>query len=127
MNCPVRPRPDDYHLLIQDSWKDIFHSRVQEWSALGVVVGAHIGILELMRIAHGVSQFRFLAVCGCIFGFMFTAFGGLITMRHRRLMMVKLFWISVAENKFGLIQTEGKPRNGAVITLEDGWDQKPPK
>ena len=48
---------------------------------------------------------------------LFSILGGLITLRHRRLMRVKLFWIFEAEDRLGLIKDPENP--GGIIPRED--------
>jgi len=43
--------PENYRLLIEREWADLHHSRVQEWTALGVVAGAHLGLIQLASFA----------------------------------------------------------------------------
>lgn len=106
------PEAADYRLLIERQWADIHHSRSQKWTALGVVTGAHLGILQLMVFVHGLSidiPFRLLAIIGAMMALVFAIIGTLMTCRHRRLMVVKIHWISRAENALGLLRTEHNP------------------
>lgn len=106
------PERQDYRLLIEREWADIHHSRVQEWTALGVVTGAHLGILQLLIFIQDLSvpvPFPILAVIGLVLGIAFAIIGVLITCRHRQLMRVKLNWIFQAEDKLDLIKDEDNP------------------
>ncbi len=40
-------RKEDYRLIIEREWADIHHSRVQEWTCLGVVTGTHLGLRDV--------------------------------------------------------------------------------
>lgn len=101
------PKPEDYRLFIEREWADLHHSRVQEWTALGVVVGAHVGILQLLNLTQEATvsvPFWIRMSVGCLVGILFSIVGILVTCRHRRLMQVKLAWIFQAEDRLGLIK-----------------------
>lgn len=107
-----QPEPEDFRFLIEHAWADIHHSRVQEWTALGVVAGVHIGILQLLDWAREISapaRFATLVNLGLCIGLLFSILGILITCRHRHLMMVKLGWISQAEGRLGLAKGPSSP------------------
>ena len=112
------PTEDSYRLLIEREWADVHHSRIQEWSALGVITGAHIGLIQLLKITKEEPTFSLpiAALIGCILGFLFVCIGILITCRHRYLMWVKLSWIYDAEDKLCLIKKD--PSNLAGIIPE---------
>jgi hypothetical protein len=98
----------DDRLLIEREWADIHHSRVQEWTALGVVAGAHLGLIQLgnFAIGKGIALSSGAIVnTAAIIGIVFSIIGGLLTCRHRRLMQVKLGWIYRAELHLGLVKT----------------------
>lgn len=106
------PSEDSYRALMQNEWADIHHSRIQEWSALGVVTGAHIALTPLLRLlgeAGVPTPTSIMAVIGCLFALAFTTIGALVTCRHRRLMYIKLNWIYDAETKLRLIKSEDNP------------------
>ena len=111
-----KPTPEDYRAFIDRQWKDLHHSRVQEWTALGVVTGAHVGLLQLVSLIvkdHlNFSLFK-AAVFASVMGALFSVFGALMTCRHRRLMQIKLQWIHEAEKHLCLIKTPDNP-NGIV-------------
>ena len=112
MSYGKKPSPDSYRLLIEQEWGDIHHSRVQEWTALGVVTGAHVGILQLFTFLAKENpnvSFPSVAVSGGILAAAFAVLGLLMTLRHRQLMSVKLGWIYSAEEFLGLIKTEENP------------------
>ena len=107
------PTPEDYRLLIEREWADLHHSRIQEWTALGVVTGAHIGLIQLVKFATDASvnvELSTLAVLAGLLAVIFCVLGALMTCRHRQLMRVKLGWIYQAENHLGLIQTTANPK-----------------
>jgi hypothetical protein len=109
---PKYPESADYRLLIEREWDDIHHSRGQEWTALGVVTGAHLGILQLLVFVHGLTislPFRLLAIVGSALALIFGLLGILMTCRHRRLMYIKIDWIAQAEEALGLLKTEHNP------------------
>jgi hypothetical protein len=39
--------------FLQNEWADLHHSRVQEWTALGVVAGVHLGLAQAVSFAEG--------------------------------------------------------------------------
>jgi hypothetical protein len=108
----VMAEPENYRLLIEREWTDLHHSRVQEWTALGVVAGAHLGLIQLASFAInekiGLNPWVIVNIAG-IFGTVLSIIGALMTCRHRRLMQVKLGWIYQAELHLGLIQTDENP------------------
>jgi hypothetical protein len=105
------PERQDYRLLIETEWKDIHHSRIQEWSALGIITAAQLGLIQLLKFIYD-SQITsslieiFTPIC-CIIAILFSIIGILMVCRHRRLMWIKLNWIYESEQKLGLIKTEG--------------------
>lgn len=104
---------ETYRKFIELEWRDIHHSRVQEWSALGVVTGVHLGIVHLLRLIHDLKPplpIEFIAVCGCFFCIVFSVLGMLLTCRHQRLMKIKLSWIYQAEKKLHLVKTHDDPK-----------------
>ena len=120
------PEAADYRFLIQQEWADLHHSRGQEWTALGVVTGAHLGILQLLIFIHGLTvpvPFWALAVAGAALALIFAALGILMTCRHRRLMVVKIDWIAHAEDALGLLKTEHNP--GGIVPPPPSF-HKPP-
>lgn len=108
----ARPEPSDYRLLIEREWADLHHSRVQEWSALGVVTGAHVAIVGSLNYAADADLLVSMGALGAasaIAGLFFAVVGALMTCRHRRLMQTKLNWISAAERKLGLVKDKDNP------------------
>lgn len=122
-----KPPDANYIMLIQNSWKDIHHSRIQEWSALGVVTGAHLGIATMLHYLSdipyvkeeiGAEVFLWIITSGFTLSFLFAIVGGLLTMRHRTLMKAKLKWIEKSELIIGLIK-EGDDDEYGVITPDN--------
>ncbi len=114
MNGP-KPQPEDYRFLIEREWADIHHSRLQEWSALGVVAASHFALFQLFDFASkfAPSQVSAVAMAGLSFGVLFSLLGVLITCRHSHLMRTKLTWIFEAEDHLGLIKDAENP--GGII------------
>ena len=105
------PKAEDYRLLIEREWADLHHSRIQEWTALGVVAGAHLGLIQLVKLAADATNLDLgtLTILAGLVGVIFSLLGALMTCRHRRLMEVKLGWIYQAEEHLGLIKTDENP------------------
>ena len=111
---------ENYRLLIDTEWKDIHHSRIQEWSALGVIAAIHIGLIQLLQFIKASYNAQGLVYSlvpfFCIISIGFCILGILMTCRHRRLMWIKLNWIFDAEEKLHLIKT---PKNTkGIIPLD---------
>ena len=107
----------NYRFLIETEWKDIHHSRIQEWSALGIIAATHIGLIQLLRFVSdleisGISV-KILISIFCLIAILFAFIGILMVCRHRRLMWIKLNWIYEAEEKLGLIKTDDN-KNGII-------------
>jgi len=110
------PIEESYRTLIKMEWADLHHSRVQEWSALGVITGAHLALTQIPKVLGDLKLPMDAATIGIIaslFGFMFAIVGAMVTCRHRRLMYIKLTWIYEAEEKLGLIKDNSNP--GGII------------
>jgi hypothetical protein len=115
---PYSPQREDYRLLIEREWADLHHSRVQEWTALGVTTGAHIGLIELLRFTQTPSMpipFSVVVYLAALAGIIFCVLGMLLTCRHRKLMVEKLGWIFQAEDQLGLIKGERKYTENGII------------
>lgn len=120
-------KPETYRGFINRGWSDIHHSRLQEWSALGIVTGIHLGIVHLLKFINGLSPsfpFENTAVFGCASCIVFSVLGALLTCRHRRLMRVKLSWIYQAEEKLGLVRKHDEPDGIIPENKELGKDVK---
>jgi len=52
---PEQLEPTDESLIsfVHNEWTDIHHSRVQEWTALGVVAGIHLGLAQAINLTVG--------------------------------------------------------------------------
>ena len=114
---PNKPNPDAYRLLVERQWADLHHSRIQEWTALGVVTGAHLGLIQLVKLikeAAVIINIPTLVIFTSIIGALFSILGALMTCRHRQLMKVKLGWIYEAEEHLGLIKTQGNEEEGII-------------
>lgn len=114
--APLQPSDESLRLLIERQWADLHHSRVQEWTALGVVTGAHVAmfqLLSLIRAAKTGIPLASLGIISSLLAALFVVFGALVTLRHRQLMRIKLGWIYQAEDQLGLVHKEGNP-NGII-------------
>lgn len=124
-----QPDAESYRTLLTREWADVHHSRVQEWSALGVVAGVHIGLIQLMSFGQKLAPkvpFRPIAITACVFGILFCIAGALVTCRHRRLMAVKLSWIYQAEQRLGLVKPEGDDTSQGIIEENRNLEVPPP-
>jgi hypothetical protein len=93
-------------------WKDLHHSRIQEWSALGVVAGVHLALTQMpkfLKETGGLLPGLPTAIIGCLIGIGFVVIGALLTCRHRRFMQIMLKWIFDAESKLGLVKSDDNP------------------
>ena len=119
------PSRDDYRLVITDAWQDIHHSRVQEWSSLGVVIAIHVAIIQLLDFLNNdANNFKVTMIIAGLIGVMFAIIGIGITNRHRILMIKKMNWITLAEYKLGLLidihkELSENINNKGVIPLEN--------
>jgi hypothetical protein len=108
---------ENYRFFIENEWKDIHHSRIQEWSALGLIAAIHIGLVQLLKLLNETNSYEiqidFLIPICCFIALIFSSFGVLMVCRHRRLMWIKLNWIFEAEEKLGLIKNSDNP-NGII-------------
>ncbi|HEU0299592.1 MAG TPA: hypothetical protein VFR37_09065 [Longimicrobium sp.] len=107
-----RPSPETLRAFIQTEWADLHHSRLQEWTALGVVAGVHLALMQLVSFLadeRAAIDSRVLVFLACAIAAAFAVFGILITWRHRHLMKVKLHWIYQAEDRLGLIGDSEHP------------------
>ena len=99
-------KEEDYRLIIKHEWADIHHSRVQEWTCLGVITGAHFGIIKGLQVIKGLGDkaavyFDVFSMVGLIMAMLLCVLGLLMTCRHRTLMIIKLDWIFQAEEHLG--------------------------
>ena len=119
------PSEESYRFLIENEWRDIHHSRIQEWSALGLIAAAHAGLFAFVdkiksEPATYLYHINLIYVCSII-DISFALLGLILVCRHRRLMWLKLNWIFDANDKLGLIKKSANP-NG--IIPENYWKQK---
>lgn len=99
--------------FVDQQWADLHHSRIQEWTALGVVTGAHIGLLQLAFLLVRINldiPLPLVVALGSTIAALFSLFGALMTCRHRRLMQIKIQWIQEAEKQLGLVKTTENPK-----------------
>jgi hypothetical protein len=105
---------------------------MQEWTALGVVAAAHLGILQGIR---SLSEGPILSPAGLILlgaglAVVLAVLGISLIRRHRRLMSIKLSWIYQAEKKLGLIRKttedeEDIPDDPGIIHKNDDLESHP--
>jgi len=103
------PKAEDYRMLVENSWKDLHHSRLQEWSSLGVVTGVHLVAIQIVRYSDKIRDLIpgiYLLSIAFAIGILFALIGAAITCRHRKIMSTKMNWILDAESKLGLMKTE---------------------
>jgi hypothetical protein len=104
---------ENLRFFIGSEWKDIHHSRIQEWSALGIIAAAHIGLIQILKIIGDIPDTRLLILYLIPFftllALLFCLLGIIMVCRHRTLMTIKLNWIYEAEYKLGLIKTKEQP------------------
>ena len=104
-----KPSPEDYLKLIETEWADFHHSRLQEWTAFGIVAGIHLGIITLFDVFSAGDPSKIakaFLICGPITGIIFAILGALVTCRHERLKKIKLQWIGRAEYFRGIMRTK---------------------
>jgi hypothetical protein len=121
-----KPSPETLRTFMELEWADLHHSRVQEWTALGVVAGVHVGLIQLVSfvVEKGAAAPYPLIVAASGIASAFAVFGMLITGRHRHLMNVKLHWIFRAEERLGLVGTDrlnGIIQRGETPTAGYSW------
>jgi hypothetical protein len=103
------PKAEDYRMLIENAWKDLHHSRLQEWSSLGVVTGVHLVAIQIVRYSEELRVLipsRNLPAIAFAISILFALIGAAITCRHRKIMSTKMNWIWDSEIKLGLMKTE---------------------
>jgi hypothetical protein len=103
------PAAEDYRMLIENAWKDLHHSRLQEWSSLGVVTGFHLVAIQIVRSSEELKILisgQYLSATAFVIGILFALIGAAITCRHRKIMGTKMNWIWDAEKKLGLMWTK---------------------
>jgi len=123
-----RPSPETLRTFIVTEWADLHHSRVQEWTALGIVAGVHVVAIQIVSFLidkRALAAPHMLVLLASVIAAGFAAFGILITCRHRHLMKVKLHWIFLAEEKLGLIHDDTHPGiipRADAPTRSYGWE-----
>ncbi len=114
-----KPTDETLRTFIQMEWADLHHSRVQEWTALGVVAGVHVVLIQAVSFLiekHFAAPHVTISAASAVAA-SFAVFGILITLRHRHLMNVKLHWISQAEERLGLVRNE--QNDGGIISTNE--------
>ena len=99
---PGEPSQETLKHYIDYTWKDIHHSRLQNWTGITVVTAFHIGIFKVVEFLYENS---FLNTKSKIvifsFGALFCAIGYLITFLHQKQMYERLGRIKRAEQMLG--------------------------
>jgi hypothetical protein len=100
----ARLTKEDLRFFIEQEWKDIHHTRIQEWTALGLVAGVHFAMLQFFT-KEGISEYfkNYGFWLPCI-GAVFAIVGIILTCHHRKVMMRSYQWLVEAEKRIGLIQ-----------------------
>jgi hypothetical protein len=94
---------ESIYSFLEYTWKDIHHSRLQNWTGITIVTTFHIGILKLTEYFLDNKAFNeTLKITLFTFGSLFCLIGFLITRVHQKQLYKKLGWIKAAEEKLGL-------------------------
>jgi hypothetical protein len=102
-----RPDTDALIAFLDNEWRDVHHSRIQEWSSLGVVAAAHAALTQVPKLIEDSTinlRPTTVVLIASAFAAAFAIVGALLTCRHRRLMEEKLGWIYDAQDRLGLIK-----------------------
>jgi hypothetical protein len=103
----IEPDMKDVLIAVLDNeWRDIHHSRIQEWSSLGIVAAAHAALSQVPKlVADSTINLRptTVVLIASALAAAFAIVGALVTCRHRRLMVIKLRRIYDVEDKLGLV------------------------
>lgn len=113
---------ESYRFICDNSWKDIHHSRNQDWTALGVVFAVHIGIFKMFGYLKDELDKNFQSeyyIIGGLIGMLICGFGYMISKRHKNLMTKKLSWIKEAEKRIGLLHDNNYNPDGIVKLQPD--------
>ncbi|MBL9118058.1 MAG: hypothetical protein JNJ83_23820 [Verrucomicrobiaceae bacterium] len=117
----LKPSEEALIVFLQTEWQDVHHSRIQEWSALGVVTGTHFAMVQLPSMLEKLKleggDWSAVVMIGCAVSFIMAVLGMLITCRHRNLMEVKLSRIFEAERQLGLVKSDTNPMG--ILNAED--------
>ncbi|MDX2440183.1 MAG: hypothetical protein QNK40_06480 [Desulfobacterales bacterium] len=111
----------NYRLVVQDSWKDIHHSRNQDWTALGAILAAQFGVFKIIETFSEkgerlIDQPKIYLVA-CLAGIVLSYAGLCVTRRHKSLSKIKLDWITEAENRLGVLKSTRNPMG--IIEKQD--------
>ena len=121
------PDAEDYRMLIENAWKDLHHSRLQEWSSLVVVTGVHWAAIQILEYSNEIDKLNLFSIRHVLatafaIGTLFALFGAAITCRHRKIMSTKMKWITDSEFKLGLMkddkQDEKQNEKGIIISKD---------
>lgn len=75
-------------------WADIHHSRLQDWSAIGVTAGALYALVNILQTEARV----FLSALGLVFGLL----GAGMAWQHQRVFEDKIGMIEKMERRLGI-------------------------
>jgi hypothetical protein len=90
--------------FIDYTWKDIHHSRLQNWTGITVVTAFHIGILKIIDLLRVNNHLMCINRILLGFGAAFCLIGFLITRIHQQQLYKKLDWIINAEKSLKTIR-----------------------
>lgn len=98
------PTPQTLYHFIEYTWKDIHHSRLQNWTGITIVTAFHIGILKATEFLFNKQLFNMsIKINLFIFGAFFCLIGFLITYKHQKQMYKRLKWNKNAETMLNII------------------------
>jgi hypothetical protein len=94
------PSPESLYKFLDYTWKDIHHSRLQNWTGITVVSAFHFGIFKSIEYLLNKNLFsQNIKITMFIFGALFCLLGFLITRKHQSQLYDKLDWIRESEKK----------------------------
>jgi hypothetical protein len=100
----IRPSEESIRHFIDCTWKDIHHSRLQNWTGITVVTAFHVGMLKIFEFSLNRQIYHFdIKLVLLIFGALFCLIGFLITKIHQNQLYNKLNWIKEAEEELNTI------------------------
>lgn len=98
---PIQPTDESTRHYIEYTWKDIHHSRLQNWTAITVVTAFHIGILKIIEFYMNDQPRIDLFILMLTFGALFCLVGFLITRKHQNQLYKGLKSIRMAQIQLG--------------------------
>ena len=103
MSKEEQPSEESIHHFLDYTWKDIHHSRLQNWTCITVVTVFHIGILKILEFnfSKNIIDPLFLKLL-LIAGALYCLVGYLIVMKHQFQLWGRLKWIRKAQHKLSL-------------------------